>query len=245
MSLTAITSQHEEEHLMQATSEQTTSATPQDAMLSRYYQVVFIWMKDPATFGRYVALLGPVVRPYGGGLERRLIPDAIYAEGMAKPDIVNIVFYDNRAAFMAFDRDPEFAKIVHLRSEAIDMASVAGVPLGEEVTRRDEGNRLYLVEVARFGPQGAAAYQEYEEQAEPLIRRYGYHVERRLAPVSASGFPFQPDLIKVAYFDSPDGMERLHKDPAHLRIENELYPAAVQQSIWVIGRVDPMTLEAE
>jgi uncharacterized protein (DUF1330 family) len=230
---------------MQATSEQTTTATPQDATPSRYYQVVFIWMKDPVRFGRYAALLEPVVRPYGGGLERRLIPDAIYAAGMPKPDIVNIVFYDNRAAFAAFDKDPEFAKIVHLRSESIAMASVAGMPVGWEVTQTDVGNRLYLVEVARFGPQGAQGYQDYEDQAEPVMRRYGYHVERRLAPDSASGFPFQPDLVKVAYFDSPDGMERLHEDPAHPRIENELYGAAVQQAVWVVGRAHSMAPETK
>ncbi|HJZ47303.1 MAG TPA: DUF1330 domain-containing protein, partial [Roseiflexaceae bacterium] len=187
---------------MQPTSEQTTSAASQRATASRYYQVVFIWMKDPVTFGRYAALLEPVVRPYGGGLERRLVPDAIYAEGMPKPDIVNSVFYDSRAAFAAFEQDPEFAKIVHLRSESIDVAAVAGLPAGGEVTQTDVGSRLYLVELARFGPQGAKGYQNYEEQAEPLMRRYGYHVERRLAPDSASGFPFQPDLVKVAYFDT-------------------------------------------
>src|SRR5262249_16167687 len=221
---------------MQPTSEQTTSAASQRATAGRYYQVVFIWMKDPVTFGRYAALLEPVVRPYGGGLERRLVPDAIYAEGMPKPDIVNSVFYDSRAAFAAFEQDPEFAKIVHLRSESIDVAAVAGLPAGGEVTQTDVGSRLYLLELPPFGPQGAKGYQNYEEQAETLMRRYGYHVERRLAPDSASGFPFQPDLVKVASFDTPDGMERFHEDPAHSRIENELYPAAVQQSIWVVGR---------
>ena len=224
---------------MQPMSEQTTSAKRQDATSGRYYQVVFIWMKDPVTFGRYAALVEPVVRPYGGGLERRLVPDAIYAEGMAKPDIVNIVFCDSRAAFAAFQQDVEFAKIVHLRSESIDMASVAGVPTDGEVTQTNVAERLYLVEVVRFGPLGAKGYQDYEDQAEPVMRRYGYHVERRLTPDSASGFPFQPDLVKVAYFDSPDGMERFHTDPVHPRIENELYPAAVQQSIWVVGRVHP------
>jgi uncharacterized protein (DUF1330 family) len=230
---------------MQATSEQTIGAESQDTAPSRYYQVVFIWMKDPVKFGRYAALLEPVVRPYGGSLERRLLPDAIYAEGMSKPDIVNIVFYDGRAAFAAFEQDVEFAKIVHLRSESIAMASVAGAPAGGEVAQTDVGDRLYLVELARFGPQGAKGYQDYEQQAEPLMRRYGYHVERRLAPDSASGFPFQPDLVKVAYFDSPEGMERLHQDAAHPRIENELYGAAVQQSIWVVGRAHPMTLDGQ
>jgi uncharacterized protein (DUF1330 family) len=212
---------------------------------SRYYQVVFIWMKDPVKFGRYRELLGPIVQRYGGDLERMLAPDTIYAEGMPKPDIVNIVFYDDRDAFAGFNKDPEFEKIVYLRSESIDMASVAGFPISGTVTQEALGKRLYLVELAHFGPQGAQGYQRYQEEAEPVMSRYGYHVERRLAPDSVSGLPFKPDLVNVAYFDSPDGMERFHTDAAHQRIENELYGAAVQQSIWVIGRVHPMMLSRE
>jgi uncharacterized protein (DUF1330 family) len=228
---------------MEAQNEWSTIAVAKGSATSRYYQVVFIWMKDPITFGRYRELLGPVVQRYGGDLERMIAPDTLYAEGMRKPDIVNIVFYDNRDAFAAFNRDPEFKQIVHLRSESIDMASVAGVPIGGMVTQDELEKRLYLVEVARFGPQGAKGYQHYQEQAEPVMKRYGYHVERRLVPDSVSGFPFKPDLVNIAYFDSPDGMEQFHTDAAHQHIENELYGAAVQQSIWVVGRVHPMMLD--
>jgi uncharacterized protein (DUF1330 family) len=227
---------------MEAKNDRSVVAESKGSAASRYYQVVFIWMKDPVKFGRYRELLGPVVQRYGGDLERMLAPDTIYAEGMRKPDIVNIVFYDDRDAFTAFNKDPEFENIVHLRSESIDMASVAGLPIGGMVTQAELGKRLYLVEVARFGPQGAQGYQHYEAQAEPVMNRYGYHVERRLSADSVAGFPFKPDLVNVAYFDSPDGMERFHTDAAHHHIENELYAAAVQQSIWVVGRVHPMML---
>jgi uncharacterized protein (DUF1330 family) len=227
---------------MEAKNEHSAVAEAKESAARRYYQVVFIWMKDPVTFGRYRELLGPVVQRYGGGLERMLAPDTIYAEGMPKPDIVNIVFYDDSDAFAAFNKDPEFEQIVHLRSESIDMVSVAGLPIGGAVTQEELAKRRYLVEVARFGPQGATGYQHYEAQAEPVMNRYGYHVERRLAPDLASGFPFEPDLVKVAYFDSPDGIERFHTDAAHHHIENELYSAAVQQSVWVVGQVHPMML---
>ena len=49
--------------------------------VGRYHQVVFIWMKDPETFSRYVELLRPLVEPYGGALERMLVPEAIHGEG--------------------------------------------------------------------------------------------------------------------------------------------------------------------
>jgi uncharacterized protein (DUF1330 family) len=159
---------------MESKNERNAVAAPEGAAASRYYQVVFIWMKDPVTFSRYRELVGPIVQRYGGDLERMLAPDTIYAEGMPKPDIVNIVFCDDRDAFAAFNKDPEFQQIVHLRSESIDMVSVAGFPIDGTVTHEALGQRLYLVELARFGPQGAKGYQQYQEEAEPVMRRYNY-----------------------------------------------------------------------
>jgi uncharacterized protein (DUF1330 family) len=205
----------------------------------RYHQLVLIWMRDPAKFGRYCEAAAPTVRRYGGDLERMITPDAIYAEGLAKPDVVNVVYYDDRQAFANLGRDPDFQQVVPLRSESIDMATVEGSSVAGSEAPGDVAQRLYLVEVARFGPEGPAGYRRYEEEAEPVMKRFGYHVERVLAPDTASGLPFEPDLVKVAYFDAPDGMERLHGDPLHARIEKELYPAAVRESVWVIGRAHP------
>jgi len=105
--------------------------------------------------------------------------------------------------------------------------------------RQSLQSRSYVVEAARFGPRGVDAYRRYEKEADALLSRYGYHVERVLEPDSVSGFPFTPDVVKVAYFEEADGMQKAHADPAHHAIESELYPAAVQQSVWVLGRVRP------
>lgn len=210
----------------------------------RYYQVVFIRMKDAPMFARYLELMAPIVRAYGGDLERMLAPQAIYADRVAKPDTVNVVFYEDRDAFAAFNRDPEFRKIAHLRAESIDMVAVGGLPVEGRVSNERLGERVYAVEIARFGPKGAAGYRAYEAEADPTMRNYGYHVERVLKPDAASGLPFTPDLVKVAYFDTPDGMDRLHNDPAHTRIERDLYPSAVAESVWVVGMVHPSTLAA-
>lgn len=208
---------------------------------TRYYQVVFLWTKDPAKFGRYLELATPVVDRYGGALERMLMPDVIYAEGVQKPDIVNIVYYDSREAFHALHQDPDFKKIVHLRSESVDLFAIDGAPLTGAVSSEALNKRLYLLEVAKLRA-GLAGYRRYEEQADPVMSRYGYHVERVMSAEDASGFSFRPDIVKVAYFDEQDGMERMHKDPEHGRIENDLYPSAVEKSVWVIGRVHPLSM---
>jgi uncharacterized protein (DUF1330 family) len=198
-----------------------------------YYQVVFIRMKDAGKFARYLELMAPIVRRYGGELERSLAARTMHTEALPKPDAINVVFYDNRAAFTAFNQDPEFREIEHLRSESIEMSAIGGFPIGGVVTDDRVAERLYLLEIARFGPSGVAGYRNYEARAERVMRHFGYHVERVLEPDNVSGFPFTPDIVKLAYFDSPAGMERLHQHPAHGSIETELYPSAVAESIWV------------
>jgi uncharacterized protein (DUF1330 family) len=208
----------------------------------KYYQLVFIWMKDPKTFGRYLELARPVVERYGGALERMINPQSIYAEKLGKPDVVNIVYYNDKAAYHGMNNDPDFKKVVPLRSQSIDMITIEGPSLGGTLTHERLADRLYLVEVARFGSRGADGYRAYETESNPVMEKYGYHVERTMGVDSASGFAFKPDVVKVAYFDRRDGMDRLQQDAGHHRIERELYPMAVPESVWVIGEVHPMTL---
>jgi len=207
-----------------------------------YYQLVLIRLNDPATFGRYLERLRPVVARYGGALERMLAPTTVHGDLPWRPDIVNIVYYDDRAAFTAFSEDPEFREIVHLRDASIDMIAVGGEPQGGIVTVEKIHERVYVVEVARFGADGSAGYRRYEAESERVMAQYDYHVERVLVPDAASALPFMPDLVKVAYFSTADGLSRMHDDPAHARIEAELYPAAVAASVWMIGGVHPSTL---
>lgn len=55
------------------------------------------------------------------------------------------------------------------------------------------------------------------------------------------GFAFEPNIVWIAYFDSPDGMDRMQKDPDHERLDKH-YAAAVSESVWLVGRVHPLTL---
>jgi uncharacterized protein (DUF1330 family) len=200
-----------------------------------YYQLVLLWLEDAARFETYCQLLHPVVEPYGGALDVQLRPNAIYAAGLERPDVVNFVHYSSRTAYGEFLRDQRFREIVHLRSTSTRMLSVEGTASKKARGRPAERGALHVVEIARFGPRGISAYRQYEEEAEPVMARYGYHVAHELHPDSASGFGFEPDIVKVAYFDSQESMDQLNSDPAHSRIEGELYPAAVAESVWIIG----------
>ncbi|MFZ5896258.1 MAG: DUF1330 domain-containing protein [Myxococcota bacterium] len=206
------------------------------AQSPRYYQIVLIWLKDQEKFQRYLELLPPIVSRYGGALERALTPESIHPESLSKPSVVNIVYYSDQEAFQQLALDPDFRAIVQLRSESIDMMAINGVAIEGEVVNETVRERLYFVEVARFGPGGATAYAEYERESSPVLAEYGYRVERVISPDSASGLAFQPDVARVAYFAPASGMARFHQDPRHERIERELYPAVTSDSLWIVGR---------
>jgi hypothetical protein len=70
------------------------------------------------------------------------------------------------------------------------------------------------------------------------MAKHGYHVERVLDVRGTIGLSFPLDLVKVAYFDRRDGLQRMELDPEHGRIEAG-YAAAVQQSLWLIGGAAP------
>jgi uncharacterized protein (DUF1330 family) len=207
-----------------------------------YYQLVLLRITDPPKFGRYLELLRPIVLKYGGALERMLAPCTIHAESMKTPEIANIVYYDNKEAFRAFITDPEFRNIEHLRSESIEMAPVNGLPVEGNVTQTDLALRLYLVEIARYNA-GIEGYREYARESVPTMARYGYHVERVLAPDSASGFSFEPNVVRIGYFETADGIASMQKDTDHARLDKH-YAAAVSKSVWLVARVHPSTLTA-
>jgi len=202
----------------------------------RYYQVVLIWLKDPPKFQRYLELAAPIVGRYGGALERMITPESVYPQSVPKPTIVNVVYYDDRNAFAQLANDPDFQRIVHLRTESVDMAAVNGAALdGELVDTAGVGQRHYLVELAQFGVGGMAAYRDYEHESLPVLAEYGHRLERVIRADSASGLSFQPDVAKVTYFSDGDAMARLHADPRHEALERS-YPAATGDSLWIFGR---------
>lgn len=55
----------------------------------------------------------------------------------------------------------------------------------------------------------------------------------------AKGFPFRPDLVKIAYFETAADLARFQRDPRHEHIEQRAYPSGVRQSIRVLGPALP------
>lgn len=209
----------------------------------QYMQAVLVWVRDQTRFGEYIEAVSPVVGKYGGALQQMVAPADIYGAGFDRPDILNVVSYSGKEEWETFESDPEFLAVKPMRTESIDLLSVEGHPIHTDVRNGRVDDRYYVVEYARFGPGGQSRYADYEAEAAQFMDPFGYTVEWMIGVDTAdSGLPFQPDIVKVAYFDNETGFRAAHEAPGHDRIEGDLYEAAVAESLWVIGGVHPTAL---
>lgn len=207
-----------------------------------YMQLFLIWVRDRNLFDRYQREVAAVARRYVD-IERSLAPQEIYGERLSLPDIANVTIAPSKVSVDAMRADPEFQAVVGMRARSTDLVRVAGPAESGTVHAHDLEHRLYLVEIAAFGTGGEEAYRSYEREADTFMAPYSYHVERVFRPDDADGLPFQPNLVKVAYFDDPTAMERMHEDPGHSRIEHELYGSAVAQSLWLVAKARTAPVE--
>ena len=96
--------------------------------------------------------------------------------------------------------------------------------------------RVFSIEIARFHGGDPAAYRRYEAEGEPVMRSHGFHVDYVLdldADLDDSPASQRYDLVKVSSFPSLRDKAGFERDPAHDRIETSLYPAAIDNVIWL------------
>jgi uncharacterized protein (DUF1330 family) len=201
-----------------------------------YHQLVFIWIRDPAMFATYLRDLPPIVGRYGGAADLSLRPTAIWADGLTLPDIVNLVHYDSREAYEQFNADPDFQAIEHLRAGSVDLLTIEGHLTTADPSPAGSPDRLYTVEVASFRDTHGRAYRIYENQGEASMREHGYRVEYRLAAETAPVGGPRPDVVKISSFPDQAARAAFETDPAHHEIEQNLYPAATDNVVWLTGR---------
>lgn len=220
--------------------------SPEKEEKGKYYQVVMIWLKDPAKFQEYGQKMGPIVARYGGNGERILTPvESFYGgktgQGLTKPDMVNVVYYDSKEAYDNFENDPEFLKIKHLRSESIRMVAIGGKVKEGELKSGKVQDRLYMIEFGYFKDEGKA-YKAYQKASKGFNQRVGLNSERVLVPDQVWGDIELPDLVTIKYIDQASDKSRMESDPDHSKIE-ELYGAAMRDLIWIEGKAAFINME--
>jgi uncharacterized protein (DUF1330 family) len=203
---------------------------------SRYHQLVFIWIRDLAMFAAYLRDLPPIVARYGGAADLSLRPTAIQADGLRRPDVVNLVHYDDRQAFQRFNADPDFLAIEHLRAGSVDLMTFEGYLRPIHLPPAAPPDRLYTVELATYRDGSGEAYRAYEQLGEARMREYGYRIEYVLdAETAPAGRP-RPDLIKISSFPDEAARAAFEADPMHTEVEEKLYPAATDHVVRLTGR---------
>ena len=238
LSSTSCQNDESERKLPEKTSTQTEEKDP-----VKFHELVLIWIKDPIIFQQYAEQVTPIVKKYGGELDKMFAPTGIWAEGVEQPDLINLVHYRSREDYQRFLKDPDFLKIKALRDQGIRMMAFQGNMTLENPTMTGAQDRMYNVELVNYKGGDPKAYHEYMKRGEGKMSEYGFQTEYLMEVVSHDAPLIKPDIAKVSYFESQEGMKGFESDPMHKVIEEELYPAAIDQVIWITGKIHPLMME--
>jgi uncharacterized protein (DUF1330 family) len=167
-----------------------------------------LWFKPDGgaqRYGEYGEAVMPILRDVGAELLFPPLSVEQPLEGDFDPDLIVLVRYPSSDAFDAMWRTEAYGKVGHLRTEAIGKAVLTRCAIDPEdaapVTELPPGSLIF--EALTFADGGAATYEEYLRQTEPLVQsRGGGLLAPRLIPQQSLGEGFMPDLVLLGHYPS-------------------------------------------
>ncbi|HEX4016747.1 MAG TPA: DUF1330 domain-containing protein [Frankiaceae bacterium] len=161
-------------------------------------------------YAEYGAAVGPILDDVGAKLLFPPFPLEQALEGGFDPDLVVFVRYPSWEAFDGMWRTQAYQEIAHLRTEAISKAVLTRCAIDpDDATPVEQlGSGIVVLNALTFVDGGAAIYDEYLRQAEPLVRaRGGQFLSPRMLPQAALGEEFLPDLVFLGQYPSIEAVQ--------------------------------------
>lgn len=223
-----------------------TMAEKQPPKTKKYYQVVLVWVKDPQKYQEYVQKLGPVVSKYGSQAERIVSPVSTFfavkkADELSKPDMVNIVYYESKAAYQKFENDPEFLALKDLRAEAIDIAGIDGEAIDNApVLSGGVEDRLYMIEFLNY--KNKKTYEDYLVKTKDYYKRHQLITERAFKVDRSFGNIERPHVVNIKYLKKASKRPEMESDKEHAQVE-KLYGEMLTDLIWIEGKAAFVNME--
>lgn len=145
----------------------------------------------------------------------QLLPEQVHGEGLpTPPQVLSLVAGD--------PQDP------------LEGVVIEGHARSGHAPSEDPSGRLYLVEIAAFGPGGADAWERYQRRAAPLLAACGHRIEHTLDVTDHAGLSLEPDVVQVSSYTTPSGPSCVEQHPDHASLE-AAYPDVVSAAIWIVG----------
>ena len=92
----------------------------------KFYVVRLLWINDPEGFDEYQGQARPAFARHGVTIERWIETAGIEGDGMEKPDAIVVTWFEDEAAFRAFEEDPDFKRASEIRNKAATLVTITG-----------------------------------------------------------------------------------------------------------------------
>lgn len=207
----------------------------------RIYHLILVWIKDHDKFDEYKNKVKSLGANHGVDIERVIRAQEIWTVGtdtqaskskfnIEKPDMVYVIYFDNREAEMDMAMDSEFREIVPQWEDAMNIAIVSAKAVDGAPLDSNTNDRVYAIEFVYLKNGDADARKETRKVSNSVLLRDRHDIERTLRPTFAYGLAL-PDLINIIYYQTWNATAHTRKN----EIES-LYIESVEICGWIIGK---------
>jgi hypothetical protein len=208
-----------------------------------HIQLNIFWSTHVAYVTRYLDLLQPLLVDPDSGCERfhecQPVSDVV-ADGIDMPMALSVLRFQSAGSLSRFQCLAGRGAFGELRRDMLAVACVEGECMQEVEEVREASAYPLSVEIAKYGARGVSAYQLYEANAAPILRRHGYRSVCVVRPKFTGGLTFAADIMRIGYFTQPDGFASLRED-ALFPLLLEWRQIATAGELWVIGQRPPVS----
>jgi uncharacterized protein (DUF1330 family) len=180
-----------------------------------------LWFKPDGgaeMYAEYGEAAAPILDGVGAEMLFPPLPVVQSLEGDFDPDLILLVRYPSKEAFGGMWRTDEYAKIAHLRTDAITKAVLTRCALEPAetpaITELPPG--IILFEALTFHEGGRENYDEYLRRANALSEPRGASVlSPKLTPLKSLAEEFMPDLVMLAHYPSLETLYEMASTPEY------------------------------
>ncbi len=164
----------------------------------RYYQIGFVWVKNPIKFQEYAQRALPLL-PKDGQMVVTVQPN-VSSLGEKTPHSVTVSNYASKSSHDDFFfRNEAYQELIPLRQEAAEVIIINGFDTKfhhfQPASREALMNGTYHIGLV-YGKSKSSYFEDYEQ----VYNQYGGHTMKVL----------KPDLVSIGEFDQPDYVEIVH-----------------------------------
>lgn len=182
----------------------------------------------------YFEKVMPIAMEYGLKPLMTVAIKSTHSKGI-KPQMIGFFQWPNATLRTAFEKDPRFLKIKHIRTASLSFLKLGFFKVEKDMHVNLDTSLFYEIYGMDFNPETADQMGKYFEKAGPIcVNDYGVDFALSMTPVSVKGFKksYTAQSFGIAIWPSEDNNKNFFSSKAYANIKHYKENAVKTVDVW-------------